>query len=127
MPGPTPYATHLADAARKIGQLSEYLSQATQQDAAQILERILATDGGVLDRVTTLMATGSHVTKNHAKAGVCRPEVPLALARAANTLHDVSLDLDDFEHDIQQLAGPAKNVQAPPRGSAASGRSRRTR
>ncbi|MEV7955292.1 hypothetical protein [Streptomyces sp. NPDC088141] len=125
MPGPTPYATHLAvAAARQIGQLSEYLSQATRQEAAQILERILAADEGVLDRVTTLMATGSHVTKNHAKAGICRPEVPLALARAANTLHDVSLDL---EHDIHQLAGPAKNVQAPPRGSAAPGRSRRTR
>ncbi|MFB7270790.1 hypothetical protein [Streptomyces sp. NPDC056244] len=122
MPDPTPYAVMLADdIARRLGQLSEHLSQAPPQQAAQILSKVIDADEGVLGRVTALLVTGSRVAQHQAQAGSLPPEAGLALGRAANKLHDIALDLDEHAEAIQRLADPPAVTYTAAARPAASG------
>ncbi|MFI6289327.1 hypothetical protein ACIBCM_32060 [Streptomyces sp. NPDC051018] len=109
-PGPVRLA---GDIARRIDQLAEQLLQAPPPLAAQIIATVLDPENGVLSRVTTLVATGSHFAKNHAENGLLPPEVWLALGRAANELHDIGLDLDEHTDTLRELARPAPPGATP--------------
>lgn len=101
----TPYHARLAgEIARQIDQLAGHLVQAPPREAAQIIATVLDPDGGVLGRITTLLATASHYAKDRTENRVFPPEVWLALGRAANELHDVGLDLDAYADTFRQLA-----------------------
>ena len=114
MPDPTPYPVHLARGiSRQIDQLTEHLAQATPRQAAQILGQVLDAEHGVLGRLTNLVATASHFAKDHAQAGTFPPEVWLALGRAANGLHDTSLDLDEHADDFRHLATTPSVTSVP--------------
>lgn len=119
MTGPTPQAVHLArHIAQQIDLLNEHLSAAPPRQAAQILGQVLDPEDGVLGRLTTLVATGSHFAKHHATAGALPPEVWLALGRAANEMSDIGLDLDEHADALQQLARPPAPATTRPVASA---------
>ncbi|MFI1890218.1 hypothetical protein [Streptomyces jumonjinensis] len=109
-PGPVRLA---GDIARQIDQLAEQLIQAPPPLAAQIIATVLDPEEGVLGRVTTLVATGSHFAKGHAENGLLPPEVWLALGRATNELHDIGLDLDEHTDTLRQLARPVPPGTTP--------------
>ncbi|MFJ2175894.1 hypothetical protein ACIOHE_23755 [Streptomyces sp. NPDC087851] len=119
MTRPTPYPVRLADEiARQLGQLTDHLSHLPPAEATQVIARVLGSDeDGVLDRVTHLMATSSVVAKAQAENGVLPPEAALALARAANDVHDVHLDLDEHLETLRDFstgaAGPAVKPPTP--------------
>ncbi|MGW6742852.1 hypothetical protein ACWGDX_19370 [Streptomyces sp. NPDC055025] len=122
MPDPTPYAVLLADdIARRLGHLAEHLSQASPQQAAQILGNVIEANEGVLGQVTALLVTGSRLAQHHARAGSLPPEIGLALGRAANKLHDIALDLDEHADDIERLAEPPAAASAEAARPAAPG------
>lgn len=111
MTDPTSYPVRLADdIAGLLDTLNEHLIQATPQEAAQILEKVLDGEDGVLGRMTGLMVTGSHVTKDLSTRDLLPPEIPLALGRAANELHDIGLDIDEHTDTIAALATPQSRV-----------------
>ncbi|MFE4054943.1 hypothetical protein ACFXP3_01315 [Streptomyces sp. NPDC059096] len=118
MTRPTPYPVRLADEiARQIGQLTDRLSHLPPAEATQVIARAIGAENGVLGRLTHLMATSSTIAKTQAENGTLPPEVPLALARAANDLHDVHLDLDEHTQALADFsaapAGPAVKPAAP--------------
>lgn len=88
----------------QLDQLSERLSQAYPQQAAQILRQVLDADSGVLGRLSALVGTGTYVTKHHAQSGVFPAEMWLALGRTANTLYDLALDLDEHQEVFEEIA-----------------------
>ncbi|MFJ4572057.1 hypothetical protein ACIP4W_11595 [Streptomyces sp. NPDC088846] len=101
MPHPYPYANYLADSiARQLTQLADHLSQLPADQIPQLLVRILDPDDGVLGRFTGLLAAGSAFAKDRAERGALPPEVWLALGRAANELHDIGLDLDEYTNSL---------------------------
>ncbi|MFB8440484.1 hypothetical protein ACFC7A_15705 [Streptomyces niveus] len=103
----TSYPVRLADdIAVLLDTLNEHLIQATPQEAARILATVLDGEDGVLGRVTGLMATGSHVTKDLSTRGLLPPEIPLALGRAANELLDIGLDIDEHTGTMTALTAP---------------------
>ncbi|MFI0037207.1 hypothetical protein ACH4NS_17230 [Streptomyces mutabilis] len=116
MSHPAPYPVRLADEiTRQLGQLSDHLSQLPPPQAAQVIARVLDPDNGVLGGVTHLVITGSHFAKNEAERGALPTEVWLALGRAANELHDISLDLDEHQNLLQHLGTrPATSAAEPP-------------
>ncbi|MFD9967741.1 hypothetical protein ACFWYA_06085 [Streptomyces sp. NPDC059011] len=116
MPHPTPYQVWLTDEiARQLGQLADHLSQLSAPQAAQVIARILAPETGVLGGVTHLVITGSHFAKGEAERGALPAEVWLALGRAANELHDISLDLDEHQDLLRRLGTwPATTAAKPP-------------
>ncbi|GAA1160107.1 hypothetical protein GCM10009654_15390 [Streptomyces hebeiensis] len=108
MPYPTPFPVRLADEiARQLGLLTDQLSQAPADQAAQILGRVVDADTGVLGRVTTLIATGSRFAQEQAERGSLPAEVWLALGRAANEMDSISLDLDEHTEAIKSLSTPS--------------------
>ncbi|MFE9976494.1 hypothetical protein ACFYRD_38805 [Streptomyces hirsutus] len=111
-----PYPVRLADEiSRQLGQLTDHLSQLPPPQAAQVIARILDPDNGVLGGVTHLVITGSHFAKDQAERGALPAEVWLALGRAANELHDISLDLDEHQDLLQHLGTrPATSAAKPP-------------
>ncbi|RSO11403.1 hypothetical protein DMH15_40905 [Streptomyces sp. WAC 06725] len=114
MTDPTPYTVGVADdIAHRLGHLADLVSQAPPHEAAQALARVLDCDTGVLGRMTALLATGSHLAREHAEAGRVRPEVCLALGRAANDLNDVALDLDEHTDGLAQLAQTTAHGPVP--------------
>jgi hypothetical protein len=118
----TSYPARLADdIAGLLDTLNEHLIQATPQEAAQILATVLDGENGVLGRMTGLMVTGSHFAKDLSTRGLLPPEIPLALGRAANELHDIGLDIDEHTDSISALAGPPPRADTPPPRPAVSG------
>ncbi|MFI7102742.1 hypothetical protein ACIBK8_25680 [Streptomyces sp. NPDC050161] len=108
------YPLRLADdIARLTAELNEHLYRAAPDQSAEILGRALDAEDGILGKVTQLMITGSHFAKRQAEAGALPPEVCLALGRAANELHDISLDLDEHAGDLERLARPPDATSAP--------------
>ncbi|MFJ4828832.1 hypothetical protein ACIP79_02675 [Streptomyces sp. NPDC088747] len=116
MSRPGPYPVRLADEiTRQLSQLSDHLSQLPPPQAAQVIARVLDPDNGVLGGVTHLVITGSHFAKSEAERGALPAEVWLALGRAANELHDISLDLDEHRDLLQDLGTrPATRAAKPP-------------
>ncbi|GHE77513.1 MULTISPECIES: hypothetical protein [Streptomyces] len=116
MSHPAPYLVRLADEiTRQLGQLADHLSQLPPPQAAQVIARILDPDAGVLGGVTRLVATGSHFAKDQAEQGTLPAEVWLALGRAANELHDITLDLDEHQGTLQRVGTqPATTAAAKP-------------
>lgn len=104
--------------AQQIAQLSEHLIVAPPQQAARILGEVLDPEEGVLGSLTTLVATGSRFAQGPALTGALPPEVWLALARAANELHDIALDLDEHAADIHRLTQRPPDAVLPPAPSA---------
>jgi hypothetical protein len=90
------------DIAHDLGELTEHLSQAGPQQDAPIIETVLAGDEGILDRLTMLLATASHYT------------------RAANHLHDISLDLDEHTSEIHLRDSRAESIPATPASAPAA-------
>ncbi|WP_327382163.1 hypothetical protein [Streptomyces sp. NBC_01207] len=88
----------------QLDQLSERLSKAGPQQAAQILRQVLDADSGVLGRLSALVRTGTYVTKHHTQSGVFPAEMWLALGRTANTLYDLALDLDEHQDVFEEIA-----------------------
>lgn len=120
----TSYPARLADdIAGLLDTLSEHLIQATPQEAARILAKVLDGEDGVLGRMTGLMATGSHFAKDLSTRDLLPPEVWLALGRAANELHDIGLDIDEHTETIAALAAspPGANVTVPKPAVSATG------
>ncbi|MFJ7997481.1 hypothetical protein ACIQ7D_10095 [Streptomyces sp. NPDC096310] len=115
MTRPIPYPVLLADEiARKLGQLADRLSHLPPTEAAQVIARVLGGDeDGVLGRVTHLMATSGIVAQAQAEKGLLPPEVALGLARAANDVHDVHLDLDEHLEALRDFstAGARSSVK----------------
>ncbi|MGA4901434.1 hypothetical protein ACPCAJ_27170, partial [Streptomyces griseoincarnatus] len=67
------------------------------------------------EEFTHLVITGSHFAKSEAERGALPAEVWLALGRAANELHDISLDLDEHQDLLQYLGTrPATSAAKPP-------------
>ncbi|MFC9131391.1 hypothetical protein ACFT4A_31760 [Streptomyces sp. NPDC057099] len=116
MTHPAPDPVRLADEiTRQLGQLTDHLSQLSPPQAAQVIARILDPDNGVLGGITHLVATGSVFAKDQAEQGVLPAEVWLALGRASNELHDITLDLDEHQHTLQRVSTqPATTVAKPP-------------
>ncbi|MCE7081684.1 hypothetical protein [Streptomyces sp. ST2-7A] len=115
MTDPTGDALALAeDIAQRLGRLNDRLTHAPPHRVARVLGTVLDGDRGALGRMTELLATGSYFTRHHARTGALPPEVPLALGRACNQLHDVGLDLDEHLPDLRRLAEPPTGPGAPP-------------
>lgn len=120
----TPYPVRLAgDIAGLLDTINEHLIQATPREAARILATVLDGENGVLGRMTGLTATGSHITKDLSIRGLLPPEIPLALGRASNELHDIGLDIDEHIGALSALA-PDATVTVPKPASAGTGRRR---
>ncbi|WP_187280422.1 hypothetical protein [Streptomyces sp. IB2014 016-6] len=121
----TSYPARLAgDIAGLLDTLNEHLIQATPQEAAQILAKVLDGEDGVLGRMTVLMITGSHFAKDLSMRDLLPPEVWLALGRAANELHDIGLDIDEHTDTISALAirpSPVSTTVPKPAASATGG------
>ncbi|MFG2979385.1 hypothetical protein ACGFYY_41170 [Streptomyces sp. NPDC048331] len=100
--------------AEQIAQLNESLAMSPPRQAARVLGQVLDPEEGVLAALTALVATGSHFAKGPALTGALPPEVWLALGRAANQLHDVTLDLDEHAEDIQRLTQSPPSTALPP-------------
>ncbi|MFI1677402.1 hypothetical protein [Streptomyces sp. NPDC020607] len=116
MSHPTPYPVRLADEiTRQLGQLADHLSQLPPPQAAQVIARVLDPDTGVLSGVTHLVSIGSVFAKDQAERGALPPEVWLALGRASNELHDITLDLDEHQTTLKHVgAQPATTAAKPP-------------
>ncbi|MGW1816996.1 hypothetical protein ACWCQM_25925 [Streptomyces sp. NPDC002125] len=116
MSHPAPYPVELADdITRRLGQLADHLSQLPPPQAAQVIARILDPDAGVLGAITHLVTTGSVFAKDQAERGLLPPEVWLALGRASNELHDITLDLDEHQATLRQVgAQPSTTAAKPP-------------
>lgn len=118
----TCYPARLAgDIAGLLDTLNDHLIQATPQEAAQILAKVLDGEDGVLGRMTGLMVTGSHFAKDLSARDLLPTEVWLALGRAANELHDIGLDIDEHTDTIAALATPPPRVGTTVPKPAASG------
>ncbi|GCD41872.1 hypothetical protein [Streptomyces paromomycinus] len=114
MTDPTPFSVGVADdIAHQLGQLSELISQAPPREAAQALARVLDCDTGLLGRMAALLDTGSRITRDHAESGALRPEVCLAVGRAANDLHELAADFDVHAEDLNHLAQPRTAAHGP--------------
>ncbi|MEU9387081.1 hypothetical protein AB0D38_41805 [Streptomyces sp. NPDC048279] len=115
MSHPVPYPVRLADEiTRHLGQLADHLSQLPPPQAAQVIARVLDPDAGVLGGITHLVATGSVFAKDQAERGALPAEVWLALGRAANELHDISLDLDEHRDTLQHVGTQPTTTAAKP-------------
>ncbi|MFE6166027.1 hypothetical protein ACFQ7F_44830 [Streptomyces sp. NPDC056486] len=116
MTHPTPYPVRLADEiTRQLGQLADHLSQLPPPQAAQVIARVLDPDSGVLGGVTHLVATSSMFAKDQAERGALPAEVWLALGRASNELHDITLALDDHQDTLKRVGTqPATTAAKPP-------------
>ncbi|MFG2430300.1 hypothetical protein [Streptomyces sp. NPDC048590] len=115
MSHPAPCPVELADdITRRLGQLADHLSQLPPPQAAQVIARILDPDAGVLGGITHLVTTGSVFAKNQAELGLLPPEVWLALGRASNELHDISLDLDEHQATLRQVGTQPSTTAAKP-------------
>ncbi|MFE4546666.1 hypothetical protein [Streptomyces sp. NPDC056785] len=116
MSHPVPQPVKLADdITRQLGQLADHLSQLPVPQAAQVIARVLDPEAGLLGGVTHLVITGSHFAKDEAERGVLPTEVWLALGRAADELHAISLDLDEHQNLLQDLgARPVTTAAAKP-------------
>ncbi|AXG80757.1 hypothetical protein [Streptomyces paludis] len=115
MSHPVLYPMRLADEiTRQLGQLADQLSQLPPRQAAQVIAHVLDPDTGVLGGVTHLVATGSVFAKDQAERGVLPAEVWLALGRAANTLHDISLDLDEHKDTLVHVSTQPTTTAAKP-------------
>lgn len=118
----TCYPARLAgDIAGLLDTLNDHLIQATPQEAAQILAKVLDGEDGVLGRMTGLMVTGSHFAKDLSMRDLLPAEVWLALGRAGNELHDIGLDIDEHTDAIAALATPQSRVGTTVPKPAASG------
>ncbi|MFJ8888174.1 hypothetical protein ACIRJR_32895 [Streptomyces sp. NPDC102402] len=115
MSHPAPYPVELADdITRRLGQLADQLSQLPPHQAAQVIARILDPDAGVLGGITHLVTTGSVFAKDQAERGLLPPEVWLALGRASNELHDITLDLDEHQDTLRQVGTQPSTTAAKP-------------
>ncbi|MFF5728105.1 hypothetical protein [[Kitasatospora] papulosa] len=115
MSHPAPYPVELADdITRRLGQLADQLSQLPPHQAAQVIARILDPDAGVLGAITHLVTTGSVFAKDQAERGLLPPEVWLALGRASNELHDITLDLDEHQDTLRQVGTQPSTTAAKP-------------
>ncbi|MFJ2231274.1 hypothetical protein [Streptomyces halstedii] len=115
MSHPAPYPVELADdITRRLGQLADHLSQLPPPQAAQVIARILDPDAGVLGAITHLVTTGSVFAKDQAERGLLPPEVWLALGRASNELHDITLDLDEHQATLRQVGTQPSTTAAKP-------------
>ncbi|MEU5833019.1 hypothetical protein ABZ820_04915 [Streptomyces diacarni] len=104
---------------RQLAYLAEMLPAASATDFAKALEDILWAEDGILGRTGTLLATASHDTRQQAISGHNHPEVPLAIARAANAVHDLQLELAEYHEDLQELAKPPAESPTPAQPIAA--------
>lgn len=116
MPHLVPYPERLADEiTRQLVQLADRLSQLSPPQAARVIARILDPDAGVLGGVTRLVITSSVFAKDQAERGAVPAEVWLALGRAANELHDISLDLNEHQGTLRRVGTqPATSAAKPP-------------
>ncbi|MFG2592279.1 hypothetical protein [Streptomyces sp. NPDC048438] len=115
MSHPAPCQVRLADdITRRLGQLADQLSQLPPHQAAQVIARILDPDAGVLGGITHLVTTGSVFAKDQAERGLLPPEVWLALGRASNELHDITLDLDEHQDTLRQVGTQPSTTAAKP-------------
>ncbi|MFH9612823.1 hypothetical protein ACH4MM_03480 [Streptomyces pratensis] len=116
MSHPAPCPVELADdITRRLGQLANHLSQLPPPQAAQVIARILDPDAGVLGGITHLVITGGVFAKDQAERGLLPPEVWLALGRASNELHDITLELDEHQDTLRQVgAQPSTTAAKPP-------------
>lgn len=116
MSHPAPHPMKLADEiTRRLGQLSDHLSQLPPAQAAQVIARVLDPETGVLGGVTQLFATGSVFAKDQAERGFLPAEVWLALGRASNELYDIALDLDEHKDTLKHAGTqPATRAAKPP-------------
>ncbi|WP_129838113.1 hypothetical protein [Streptomyces sp. RFCAC02] len=104
----------LADSiAHDLSALNEHLITAPAADAVRIISALLDADDGILGRVATLMATGSHRVRPHAERGTLPAEVWLALGRASNELHDTTLDLDPHAEALRTAANRTPATGSP--------------
>ena len=63
----------------------------------------------------TVVATGSVFAKDQAERGALPAEVWLALGRASNELHDITLDLDEHKDTLRHVGTqPATTAAKPP-------------
>ncbi|MFD6434364.1 hypothetical protein [Streptomyces venezuelae] len=115
MSHPAPYPVRLADEiTRQLSQLTDHLSQLPPPQAAQVIARVLAPDTGVLGGVTRLVSTGSVFAKDQAERGALPPEVWLALGRASNELHDITLALDEHQATLKHVGTQPPTTAAKP-------------
>ncbi|AJT62532.1 hypothetical protein T261_0843 [Streptomyces lydicus] len=121
MTDPTPSSVRLADdIARQLSELTQHLAHSPPREAAQILGKVLDYDEGILGRVTELVATGSRFAQDRSQRGILRPEVWLALGRAANELNSVGADLAEHADTIKQLAKSSAPASSPAQKPVAS-------
>ncbi|MGK4906420.1 hypothetical protein [Streptomyces albus] len=117
MSGTHPSLLLAFEIADQMGRLIDDLPRVPPRQTAKVLEDVLFADDGILKRTADLLATASHHTRELSRAGHLHPEIPLALALAANTVHDVQIDLDEHADELQRLAKPpvttAQPAQAP--------------
>ncbi|GAA3196541.1 MULTISPECIES: hypothetical protein [Streptomyces] len=115
------------DIARLITTLDDHLLVAGPKQGAEILRHVIDTEDGVLGRITGVLITAAHRAKVQAEDGTASPELALALGRAANTLNDAALDLNDHADELKRLAQPSGSPAAVARPAASAMVARRRR
>ncbi|MEV6807778.1 hypothetical protein [Streptomyces sp. NPDC051132] len=117
MPYPNPRVIVLADqVALWMRQVSRLLDQLPADQALNVVARILHPDDSLLGSFTHLVETGARVARGQAERGALPAEVCLALGRAANELHSISLDLAEHQETLARMASPgtAEAIPASP-------------
>ncbi|GAA2678137.1 hypothetical protein GCM10010400_46650 [Streptomyces aculeolatus] len=117
MPHPTPYAERLTDdITHRIALLAEHLSQLPPAQGARAITQVVdpEPETGLLGSVTHLLVVSTRFAKDQTTCGALPPEVWLALGRAANTLDDIALDLDEHLDTLRHFGTPSTPAEAKP-------------
>ncbi|GAA3903949.1 hypothetical protein GCM10022244_12650 [Streptomyces gulbargensis] len=108
-----------------LDQLTARLRRADAQQAAQILARAVDMERGILSKVHDLVSAGSRASRNHAADGSFPAEAWLALGRAANTLANLTIDLEQHQEVFEKIGKqPPAPASAPPKATAFVARGR---
>ncbi|MCA1223526.1 hypothetical protein [Streptomyces sp. 8L] len=119
MSRPTLHPVRLADEiTRYLGQLTDRLAQLPPPQAARVIAHVLEPNAGILGSVAHLLATATSFAKTQAAREVLPTEVWLALGRAANELHDLTLDLDEHRDPLQRAGIQPGTAPATPPAAA---------
>lgn len=108
-----------------LDELTARLRRADAQQAAQILARAVDMERGILSKVHDLISAGSRASRNHAADGSFPAEAWLALGRAANTLANLTIDLEQHQEVFEKIGKqPPAPATAPPKATAFVARGR---
>ncbi|MFJ4338608.1 hypothetical protein [Streptomyces sp. NPDC088915] len=108
-----------------LDELADRLQWADARRTAQILARVVSTEHGVIANFLGLVSAGSQASQDHAADGTFPAETWLAFGRAANTLSNLSADLEEYQEVFERVGKqPPAAPSAPPKATAFVARGR---